>query len=59
MIDVNGQEISPGDCGYFLVNDPMGLEFSQERRENPVVPPAPDIPLPESPDRPVGSPILP
>jgi hypothetical protein len=59
-IIVNGQEISPEDGGYFVIKEPPEISFFEERRENPVVPPPPlDIPPPASPDRPIGSPILP
>lgn len=61
-IKVNGQEIYPGDCGYFLIKEPEETVFFEERGETPIVPPAPqapDVPPPASPNRPIGSPILP
>jgi hypothetical protein len=59
-IIVNGQEISPEDGGYFVIKEPPEISFFEERRETQVVPPPPlDIPPPASPNRPIGSPILP
>jgi hypothetical protein len=61
-IEVNGQEIYPGDCGYFLIKEPGETALFEERGETPIVPPAPqapDVPPPASPNRPIGSPILP
>ncbi len=57
-IDVNGQEISPGPCGYFSIEDLL--------QEEPVAPPAPISPTPRgsyspppAPKPNIGSPIFP
>lgn len=56
---VNGQPLAPGDCSYLVIPDPPRTEFFRQRREKPIVPQAPAVPLPEAPEIPVGSPVLP